>query len=334
MGFSLFGKKPSVERDPYGTLNPEQKALVQKMGPYLLGRIGNVENNMYTGDYTSPLTQNEQEMISRNARLSALGEQGLQPLLRGEFPEEYYQSAIYRPMLKRFQEDIQPVLEEQYAGPSGGGYWGSARAGAVGKGYRDLIDTATAERGKLAWNVQQNVPLAIGAANALSKTEAEIQQIPRLIEQYGLDQKYKEWVRANEADQQYINDALNFLNISTVTEKYKKGQKGLIGDLGALVGAAIGTLIAPGVGTGMGAQLGGSIGGQFDESGYDGGSQLGSMFSMFGGMGGGGGGGGAPSTFGTYQPMSSLSSNYNSRLSAMDWRNTGNYPRLGGFNYS
>jgi len=203
-----------VEYDPYWAYTPEQKAMHQKLGPYLTNKLGS-GLNLYTGDYTSPLTQSEWDVINQNARLSALGEQGLTPLLKGEFPEQYYRDTIYQPLLKQYQEDTQPALEEQYAGPSGGGYWGSARAGAVGNGYRDLGDTLAAKRAELAWQVQQNVPNAVNAANALSTTGAAIQQTPRLIKQYGLDQQYNEWVRASVESQKYIDQAINFMGLSS-----------------------------------------------------------------------------------------------------------------------
>lgn len=230
----LWGNSKEAETNPYGQLNPEQTSMTKALGPWLQSAAMNPAQQ-YTGEYTAPVSSGEQTAIDRNARLSALGEKGLEPLLAGEFPEDYYQNTLYKPMLKQWQEDVQPQVEESYAGP--GGYWGSARAGAVGKGYRDLMDTLAAKRSELAWNVQQNVPNAITAANSLSTTEASIQSIPRIIQQYGLDKKYTEWVRTRPESLPYIQYALNFLGLSTGT--YIPAEKATLGADLAKIAAAV-----------------------------------------------------------------------------------------------
>lgn len=315
----IWNKQKEQEYDPYWAYTPEQKALHQQLGPYLTKALSNTQNgelNLYSGDYTAPLTQGEQDVISQNARMSALGEQGLTNLLKGEFPESYYQDTIYNPALKQFQQDVQPQLEEQYAG--NGGYWGSARAGAVAKGYQDLGDTLAAKRAELAWNVQQNIPNAINAANALSTTGAAIQSTPRLIQQYGLDQEYKEWTRGNEANQKYIDQAINFMGLSSGVMD--------IGNSNIPEGSSIDL---GGIANMISAFKGGSSGGttvnntttnpnqtyidQIDAGTYVPGSYSNSLNS---------------------NPTSNSYDTYNSNaLNGMDWRNTGNYSRLGGYNY-
>lgn len=211
LGGFFSGK--DAETNPYGSLNPDQVRLSQSLGPYLQAQLGG-KGDTYTGDYSAPLTSGEQDAISRNSRMSALGEQGLSPLLRGEFPEDYYQSSIYKPLLKQYTEDIQPLIEEQYAG---NGYWGSARAGAVGKGYGNLYDTLVSKRAELGWEAQKNIPTAVNAANALSTTEAAMQSTPRLVQNYNLKSQFDEWVRNLNYKQNSINQALNFLDLSTGT---------------------------------------------------------------------------------------------------------------------
>ena len=315
----MTNKDSEESYDPYWAYTPEQKAIHQSLGPYLNSKM-NGGLNLYGGDYTADLTQGEKDVIAQNARLSALGEQGLGSLLKGEFPEQYYRDTIYQPALKQFKEDIQPLLEEQYAGT--GGYWGSARAGAVGKGARDLGDTLAAKRAELAWNVQQNVPNAINAANSLATTGAAIQQTPRLIQQYGLDQQYNEWVRANQESQKYIDQALGFMGLSSGVMDIGDTnipQTGGLMDAGSLMQLAS-----------LFQRNGNSSSNTYSPS-------TASDFSDY-----------TASDFGsTYQPglnynlysnsypstSSGLTNNYNSSaLNAMDWRNSGNY-QLGNFNY-
>lgn len=74
MGTGFFkGAKASWDIDPYGTLNPEQKSLLQALGPELQSGIEDGAP-AYTGDFSAPLTQGESDIISRNSRLSTLSE--------------------------------------------------------------------------------------------------------------------------------------------------------------------------------------------------------------------------------------------------------------------
>lgn len=231
--------------NPYGQLNPEQVNLTQQMGPQMQALMSQ-GSPQYTGDYTAQLSPGEQWNIDRQRQLAAMGYEGLEPLLQGEFPEDYYQQSVYKPMLKSYTEDIAPLVEEQYAGGSGG-YWGSARAGAVGKGYRDLTDTLTAKRSELAQAARMGVPNAINALNALSQQTATTQGIPRAIKQYGLEQKYAEWKRTRPEN--YISQALTFLGLRTREDTYSAVTQP---NWAATIGGA-----ASGVGSMFGASGGG-----------------------------------------------------------------------------
>lgn len=218
---ALFGGKKD-KLDPYGQLNPEQRSVTKTLGPYLNSMIGQAAPQ-YTGSYVAPFGQNEQDILSRNARLGALGGQGFENLLSGEFPEDYYQKAIYRPMMKQYQEDIQPQIEEQYAGS--GGYWGGARAGAVARGYRDLQDTLAAERAKLGYQARRDVMDAAPAYSQFEGANMQLQGLPRMAQQYGLDKQYEEFVRTRPERLPYLNAALDFLGVRTGT--LTKGESGL-----------------------------------------------------------------------------------------------------------
>jgi len=254
LGLQAYGaykgqKGGGYNYNPYGNLNPEQIALTQKLGPLLSGALGPAQQ--YTGQYNAPMTQGEQNVISTNARLSALGAQGLEPMLRGEFPEQYYQDAIKKPIMKTYEEEIRPLIQEQYSGP-GEGYWGSARAGAVTKGYRDVLDTLTASRAELGYLAQQGVPAAMDALNRMSATSAQVQELPRLIQDYGLQQKYAEWKRTRPENMQYIDWALEFLGLSTGTAEYQPLEDNKFTRIGSLLTSVGG--IASGFNTGGGSQ--------------------------------------------------------------------------------
>lgn len=214
---SYLGKGKQVY-DPYGTLNPEQKAIVQKLGPNL-NTWANADPSAYnyTGDFTAPLTAPEQQTQEQVSRLGALAEGGFGKLMSGWSPEweQIYQDSIANPAKKEWQTETQPALEESYAGP--GGYWGTARAGAVQAGQENLNSDLLAKRASLMKDVNF-APIQAGPAMANTfQGIAGIQSIPRAITQYGLDQKYKDYIASYDRQQTYINDALAFLGIKTGT---------------------------------------------------------------------------------------------------------------------
>ena len=308
--------------DPYWAYTPEQKAMHQKLGPYLTGKLG-AAADLYKGDYTAPMTQAEQDVLTQNARMSALGEQGLTNLLKGEFPEQYYRDTIYQPQLKSWQEDILPQINESYAGPSGAGFFGSARGGATAKSGRDLMDNLNAQRGNLAWNVQQNVPNAITAANALSTTSAAIQSTPRLIQQYGLDREYAEWVRGGQEQQKYVDQAIQFMGLSS----------GVMDVGNTAIPEGSGNL--NGISNLIGSLMGGMGGKTNDYSNYVqtqtspgyGSSNYYSNYPTSSNSYG-------TNSLGGYNSYGELGNAYNSSaLGAMDWQNTGNYQALGSGSY-
>jgi hypothetical protein len=322
-GGKLFDGDEEQTYDPYWAYTPEQKAIHQSLGPYLNSKIG-AAADLYKGDYTAPMTQAEQDVLTQNARMSALGEQGLANLLKGEFPEQYYRDTIYQPALKNWQEDILPTLNESYAGPSGAGFYGSAKGNAAAKSARDLTDTLAAKRGELAWNVQQNVPNAINAANALSTTGAAIQSTPRLIQQYGLDQQYKEWTRGQEENQKYIDQALAFMGLSSGVMDVGNTP---INEGGGINLNGLSSLIS-------------ALGNNGSNSNYDNYVQTQTQpdygtydyYSNYptGGMNYGGG----SNSYSSYGNMGSYNDNYtDSAINALNWKGSGNLAALGSGNY-
>ena len=338
---SLFGSKGSYTYDPYGAWNPEQKSLGQMLGPYIQGQIGNAPT--YTGNYTSPLTPSEQEVLDNQSRLANMVSGWSNKFQPGEINPEINANELRNLNQQFYGNGTDPgakaLAEEQYAGS--GGYWGTPRANAVMSAYQNNVTTPYQNwRSTALQNSYNNALSYASGASSLNQATEQLQQIPRLISQYGLDQQYKEWTRGQEANQQYINDALNFLNISSGTTTYKPGEKGMIGDIGALVGAGIGTIVAPGVGTSVGAQLGGGLGGMFDQSGTETGnatsslSNTGMQIALLNALNK------QPTTTGgmnytvpTYTPMSNLTTAYNqSSLNALG--GMGNYKYLGSYQES
>lgn len=229
--FDLGGEEE--EKNPYGALNPEQIDLTKKLGPYLTNQIGN-EAPQYTGNFAAAYTPTEQETLDRQSRLSALNADWSKYYQPGEINPEV-DANEWRNLNQKFYGNgfdpgIKALTEEQYAGPSSGGYWGSARANAVMNAYNTGVINPYKDirSGLLKESYRNALNYGVGSS-AINKTTSEIAVVPRAIQQFGLTSKYNEWVRTRPESLPYIEQALNFLGISTGT--YKPEKPGLLEQL-------------------------------------------------------------------------------------------------------
>lgn len=148
--------------------------------------------------------------------------------LSGQFPEEYYQNAIYNPTLKQYQEDVLPTIQEAFAGP--GTFWGSERAIAEQKAGQNLEDYLTQRRAELAQWAKTRQDTGVGTSMAYqslinqeplgrlgaNETLMAMGAIPRSIEQHALDIAYQEFLRTRPSSNPYISQAMGMLNIPTI----------------------------------------------------------------------------------------------------------------------
>jgi len=212
--------KGKWEYDPYGQLNPEQKSVMQTMGPQINSKIA-AGPQTYQGQLTAPWTAGEQTGLDQWRTSYAKALQGLDPLLTGKIDENYWQKAQVDPMMKIQKEQVDPALAEAWSGP-GNTYYGSARANAVQKSYTDLTDTLAAKRAELQHEAMY-APLTAGpVAAGLATTGQALEAAPRLVQQYDLTAKYNEWVRGNNEYKSYLDTALNFLGVSSVSAQYQE----------------------------------------------------------------------------------------------------------------
>ena len=73
--------------------------------------------------------------------------------LKGQFPEEYFSTAVAGPLRRRFEAETAPAIREEFVGP--GTYWGTARAGEVTRGRERMEEDITGRRAELAYQTQQ-----------------------------------------------------------------------------------------------------------------------------------------------------------------------------------
>ena len=94
-----------------------------------------------------------ESMIPGQAAVSGDLSTALVNALQGQFPEEYFSTAIAGPLRRTFERETRPAIAEEFVGP--GTYWGTARAGEVIKGRTRMEEDITARRAELAYQTQQ-----------------------------------------------------------------------------------------------------------------------------------------------------------------------------------
>lgn len=262
----LGGKKAETIRDDYGTWNPEQKALGQQLGPYLTANVGKAQP-MYSNnwqDYAASLTPGEQDAIAQQGKLAAMVGGWSNQFQPGVVNSEV--DATERQNLERAfygtgsNPGAKALAEEQYAGS--GGYWGNARANAVMDAYGNNVTNPyqNIRSGLLQKSYDNSLNYATNASNINTANEA-MQQIPRLLKQSGMDKLYTEWVRTRPEEQvNLLNTAMNYLNLSTVTEREQAAEAGNWGSIANIAGLALAPftggasmLVAPMIGSGIDA---------------------------------------------------------------------------------
>lgn len=221
----LLGQKG--ERNPYGTLNPEQISMLKSLGPRLETLSGAPE--YYSGDMTSPMTSAETSNINRFNALSKQGYGTFESMMDYNDPafESQFREEMIDPAFQNFREYTQPILEEAVP------HSGSARASLVGSSLRDLQSDLMTKRFDAREAAKNRALNAASGLPSYGESTTNVLSVPRQVAQAGLDRDYMEYVRGNEQNRADINAALAFLGISTVTEKQDtRGQMALSGALG------------------------------------------------------------------------------------------------------
>ena len=210
-----FGKSKAKSRPArVGMWNPGQeeafKTLWPKIQAGLAGPVPIYPKSMYV-----PKTAEEQAYLEAMPRLAGeigeargrLGQPAFQ--ITPETTEEYYQQAVKAPMMKEWQETVEPMIREAYAGP---GYWGSARAGAQAKGAETLATTLGAKRAELSYADEQARRAALESAagreathaGPMAETEAGMLgtagQYSRMIDQEKVMADFQRWLMGEEVE--------------------------------------------------------------------------------------------------------------------------------------
>lgn len=241
-----FGSQKKVNTDPYGNLNPEQKALTQRLGPYFNSVI-NTPAETYPGQLTAPISQGEQSVVDSSNRLAAMSEGGYASLINPD-PNVYnnlFDTEVANPTIANWRQNTQPIIEE--ALPS----FSIARGKTVGSAL-DTVNNNLLQQRYTGWNAAQDRRLqALGQAPVSMGQWGANAAVPRVIEQSGLTAKYQDWAAGNTNKLSSIDQMLKFLGLSTGTTTISNPYAGVAGALtGAMSGASWGASMADAGGAG------------------------------------------------------------------------------------
>lgn len=200
----------TIKKDPYGTLNPEQVQVNKGLGGTLLNNI-NGANYDYNGQLAAPITAGEQNVVANNSRMNAVAQQTYGDL--GNYNDQNFNtnfnSEIADPTLANFKNNVAPLLGEEL--PS----FGTQRAQVISRALGDLQNNVMQQRFTAREAAKNRALTALSGAANYDQTAAGIQAIPREIQQAGLDKAYQSFVTSNTQKQNGLNQALQFLGIST-----------------------------------------------------------------------------------------------------------------------
>lgn len=207
--------------DPYNT-----RGMAAWATPLIQERTKN--QSVYGGDYAAPMTDQETEIMNRQARLSAMGEGYADQFQPGVINPEV-DATEFKNLQRKFYGDgfdpgVKALTEEQFAGPSGS-YWGGARAKGVMDAYgRTVTDPYQNFRSEALQKSYQNALDYQARQSETNVRAAEMSALPRQIKQYGLDKQYDEWVRGREEMADYMNKALQYLSVTGMTQTTTPGK--------------------------------------------------------------------------------------------------------------
>lgn len=265
----MMTKKGKYEYNPYGQLNPEQIAMTKQLGPEMQ-RKAMTGAPTYTGDYTADFTPGQQAVLGNQARLSAMSEGWQNQFQPGQINPEVdanewrnYNQAFYGTGEGGYP-GAKALAEEQYAGS--GGYWGTPRAQAVTNAYTtNVMNPYQNWRSEALQKSYENALNYATNRSGVNQVTAAMEETPRAIKQYGLDQQYNEWVRGQNMSKEYVDQALSFLGLRTGSAEYKPAEQTTtgkvlsgLGSMGSAYFGNGGTL--SGFGGGGGGITGGSGG--------------------------------------------------------------------------
>lgn len=273
---ALFGSSPSVSSTP--TLTKEQQALLNQLIGATSGGVFDENGNVkgitgYQGDLTAGASDIQKQLFGMVPGLLG-GNDAANDAMSG-FLSKYsggydtqgfdptstlnlFQSSVYDPSMKSFQEEVLPQIAEKFAGrgsfDSGGTLYEMTKAG--GDLVSNLAGTKATmlDSAKNNWdnqelskflNINSLIPTmstALNASNLSGLNEAiNLGGTQQGLNQAELTELFNKW----QTEQPYNNPYLNLMNLALGTKAIEpvasQGSTGLLGALAPALGSYAGT---------------------------------------------------------------------------------------------
>jgi len=198
-----------LKKDPYGTLNPEQIQVNKSLGNTLLNNID--QGFQYGGNRNAAIDPGTQDVIANNARINAVAGKTYADLGDYNDPKfnEQFNSEIADPQRSYFMQNYERDIGQEIP------YSNTGRANMISRGYGDMQNQILQKRFEARESAKDRALNALTGSANYFQTSAGIQEIPRTIKQAGLDRDFESFIKGNEMKQNSINQALQFLGIST-----------------------------------------------------------------------------------------------------------------------
>jgi len=219
--------------DTFGTLTPMQHRVSRAVGSELLANIGQ-PLEAYPGEMVAPMIPEMEALrgdfasaVSQAQSVSDSIDQAVFGLFNSISPEvtlDLFQKGVQTPMLRTFQQEIAPMIKEQYAGAGQGGFFSSKRGDEFS---RQLGNVQTNLGAQLASWQRENQLLEAQRSLQIPGLLQQLQQIPyqnlqmqqqvlspyQTYEQNLAGAKYQEWQRQQPQNSPYMQQALGYLGV-------------------------------------------------------------------------------------------------------------------------
>ena len=233
---TIFGTKSEAQRfAPTSLYTPEQQKLLKSLLEYYQPTVGAAAET-YAGERIAPLSEAQVGALGRMSEtsvapyqesLDVLGRFESGEYARPQYLEDYYMKSIEEPLMKRWKEEIMPTIGGEFE--TRGLFMGSGRREAEVKSAETLMDTLGRSRSDIYARMEDiGRGRQLEATQLKSKTLSDILgleqtkfaagEVPRGLEQAGLDVGYQDWLRTQPGTRPQDQILMQLLGLSTLHE--------------------------------------------------------------------------------------------------------------------
>jgi len=222
--------------DTFSTMSPMQSKVSRAVGKELLGNIGQ-PTEPYPGEMIAPMIPELDALrggfdlaVAQAQSVSDNIDQAVFGLFNSISPEvtlDLFEKGVQTPMLRTFQQEIAPMIKEQYAGAGQGGFFSSKRGDEFS---RQLGNVQTNLTSQLAGWQRENQLLEAQRSLQIPGALQQLQQMPyqnlsmqqqflapyQIYEQTLKDAEYQEWLRQQPQNSPYMQLAMSYLGVPMV----------------------------------------------------------------------------------------------------------------------